>query len=102
MDGTEHPTAMAKATWQSTTIAESSRPEQVEDNLYFPAESVHREFLQPSDYTTVCPWKGTAHYYHVDVNGKKNENAAWYYPDPKPAAANIKNHVAFWKGVQVE
>ena len=93
---------MAKATWQKTTLAESGRTEQVEGNHYFPADSIQREFFQPSDHTTVCPWKGTAHYYHVVVNGEKNENAAWYYPEPKTAAANIKDHVAFWKGVRVE
>ncbi len=93
---------MAKATWHSTTLAESKQTEQVEGNHYFPAESVQREYLQPSDHTTTCPWKGTAHYYDVVVNGEKNENAAWYYPEPKEAAANIKQHVAFWKGVAVE
>ena len=93
---------MAKASWNQTKIAESSKTEQVEGNYYFPAESVEKEFFQPSDYTTECPWKGTAHYYHVVVDGKKNENAAWYYPKPKEAAANIKDHVAFWKGVTVE
>ena len=98
----EHPIFMAKATWQKTTLAESIRTEQVEGNQYFPADSIHREFFQPSNHTTVCPWKGTAHYYHVVVNGETNENAAWYYPDPKPAASNIKDQVAFWKGVKVE
>ena len=93
---------MAKAVWQNTTLAESGSTEQVEGNQYFPAESVHREFFEPSSHTTVCPWKGTAHYYNVVVDGQKNENAAWYYPEPKPAAWNIRNHVAFWKGVQVE
>jgi uncharacterized protein (DUF427 family) len=93
---------MAKATWQNATLAESGRTEQVEGNHYFPLESINREFFEPSDHTTVCPWKGTAHYYHVIVNGDKNENAAWYYPEPKPAAANIKDHLAFWKGVRVE
>ncbi len=93
---------MAKATWQQATLAETSRTEQVEGNHYFPAESIHREFFEPSGHTTACPWKGTAHYYHVVVNGQKNENAAWYYPEPKSAAANIKDHVAFWKGVRVE
>jgi uncharacterized protein (DUF427 family) len=93
---------MAKATWQQTTLAESVQTEQVEGNHYFPATSIRREFLQPSSHTTVCPWKGTAHYYDVVVNGEKNANAAWYYPEPKPAAANIKNYVAFWKGIQVQ
>ncbi len=93
---------MAKATWQATTLAESNKTEQVEGNQYFPADSVQREFLQPSAHTTICPWKGTAHYYNVVVNGQTNENAAWYYPEPKSPAANIKDHVAFWKGVQVD
>ena len=93
---------MAKATWHDTTLAESSTTEQIEGNQYFPADSVRREFLQPSEHTTTCPWKGTAHYYHVVIDGEKNENAAWYYPEPKEAASNIKQHVAFWKGVAVE
>ena len=93
---------MAKATWQNATVAESSQTEQVEGNHYFPSASIRREHLEPSAHTTVCPWKGTAHYYHVTVNGQRNENAAWYYPEPKSAAANIKDHVAFWKGVKVE
>ncbi len=98
----QHLSGMIKATWKQTVVAESNYTEQVEGNHYFPADSVHREFLQPSDHTTVCPWKGIAHYYHVVANDQKNENAAWYYPEPKDAAANIKDHVAFWKGVQVE
>lgn len=93
---------MTKAIWQESTIAQSAHTEQVEGNYYFPPESVHRELLEPSNYTTVCPWKGTAHYYNVVVNGQRNENAAWYYPEPKPAASNIKDHVAFWKGIRVE
>lgn len=93
---------MAKASWQNTTLAESSKTEQVEGNQYFPPQSINKNFLTPSDHTTVCPWKGTAHYYHVVVNGQRNENAAWYYPEPKPEAAQIRDHVAFWKGVAVE
>ena len=93
---------MAKATWQDTIIAESDKTEQVEGNQYFPPAAVRREHLESSAHTTVCPWKGTAQYYHVVVNGKKNENAAWFYPEPKSAAANIKDHVAFWKGVTVQ
>ena len=93
---------MTKATWRNTTIAESIHTEQVEGNHYFPAESVHRDLLELSAHTTVCGWKGTAHYFHVVVDGEKNLNAAWYYPDPKPAAANIRNYVAFWKGVRTE
>ncbi len=93
---------MAKATWNKAVLAESAKTEQVEGNQYFPEESIHREFFQPSNHTTECPWKGTAHYYHVVVKDQRNENAAWYYPQPKPAASNIKDHVAFWKGVKVE
>ena len=93
---------MAKATWHEATLAESNQTEKVEGNQYFPPNSVHQDLLEASNYTTTCPWKGTAHYYHVVVNGQRNENAAWYYPEPKAAASNIKQHVAFWKGVQVE
>ncbi len=92
---------MATATWHQATLAQSAHTQQVEGNQYFPPDSIHREFLEPSNHTTVCPWKGTAHYYHVVVNGERNENAAWYYPEPKSAAANIQDHVAFWKGVLV-
>jgi uncharacterized protein (DUF427 family) len=92
---------MAKAIWHGVTLAESKDTQVVEGNQYFPPNAIQREFLETSDHTTVCPWKGVAHYYHVLVNGKKNENAAWYYPEPKAAASNIKDHVAFWKGVQV-
>ncbi len=88
--------------WQNTVLAESARPQEVEGNQYFPQDSVHSEYFEPSDHTSICSWKGTAHYYHVVVNGKRNENAAWFYPEPKAAAANIKNYVAFWKGVKVE
>ncbi len=93
---------MAKAIWKQATLAESDATEQVEGNQYFPPASLHREFFEPSTHTTVCPWKGTAHYYHLIVNSQRNENAAWFYPEPKPAAANIKDHVAFWKGVRVD
>jgi uncharacterized protein (DUF427 family) len=93
---------MATATWGGKKIAESDRCVVVEGNQYFPPDSVAKEFLKPSTHTTVCPWKGTAHYYHVEVGGMRNENAAWYYPDPKPAAAEIKDRIAFWKGVRVE
>lgn len=93
---------MAKAIWGGKTIAESKATIVVEGNQYFPANAVKKEFLKPSNHTSICPWKGTAHYYHVSVNGMQNENAAWYYPDPKPAAAEIKDRIAFWKGVRVE
>ena len=93
---------VAKALWNGAVIAESDRTVVVEGNQYFPRDSVHAEFFQPSDTQTVCPWKGTASYHHVEVNGERNADAAWYYPDPKPTAAQIKDHVAFWKGVCVE
>ena len=95
---------MPKATWNGTTIAEAPADaiEIVENNVYFPAEAVRREYLQPSETHTVCGWKGTASYYHVAVNGEVNRDAAWYYPDPKDAAKNITGRIAFWKGVKVE
>ena len=83
-------------------MAESEHTEMVEGNHYFPPDSVRREYFRPSDTTTVCPWKGTASYYHVEVGGQVNKDAAWYYPSPAPAARNIAGHVAFWKGVRVE
>lgn len=93
---------MAKAIWQGQVLAESDDIVTVEGNSYFPASSLKRELFQPSDHHTTCGWKGEASYYHVAVNGQRNENAAWFYPDPKPAAAEIKDRVAFWKGVQVQ
>ena len=93
---------MAKALWQGTVIAQSDDIETVEGNLYFPEASVGRDYLRPSDTHTVCPWKGTASYYHVEVDGKINRDAAWYYPDPKEAARNIAGRIAFWHGVTVE
>ena len=85
-----------------TVLAESDDTVVVENNHYFPPESVHTEFLRPSTTVTVCPWKGQASYYSVVVDGQENPDAAWYYPDPKPAAADIKGHIAFWRGVQVK
>jgi uncharacterized protein (DUF427 family) len=93
---------MAKATWGGKVIAESNATKEVEGNQYFPADSVKKEFLKPSSHTSECPWKGTAHYYSLEVNGMRNDNAAWYYPAPKTAAAEIKDYVAFWKGVHVD
>jgi uncharacterized protein (DUF427 family) len=90
-----------KAIWNGATIAESSATRVIEGNHYFPPESVNRDLLQPSDKHTMCPWKGKASYYHVVVNGQTNKDAAWYYPEPKPAASEIQNYVAFWRGVQV-
>jgi uncharacterized protein (DUF427 family) len=92
---------MARATWNGTVIAESDTFEMVEGNVYFPADAVKRDLLRDSGTHTVCPWKGTASYYDVVVDGKTNADAAWYYPEPKDAAANIRDHVAFWKGVEV-
>ncbi len=74
----------------------------MEGNHYFPPDSVRREYLQPSTTTTVCPWKGTAHYYNIVVAGEENPNAAWYYPNPKEAAEEIKDRVAFWRGIRVK
>ncbi len=92
---------MAKAIWEDTVIAESDACVVVEGNQYFPAEAMHQEFFEPSATTTVCSWKGTAKYYDVVVNGKRNAGAAWYYPEPSDAANQIKGRVAFWKGVRV-
>ena len=93
---------MAQAMWNGEVIAQSDTFEKVEGNVYFPPEAIRREFLQPSERTTVCSWKGTARYCDVVVGGEINPAAAWYYPEPKDAAANIKNYVAFWNGVEVE
>lgn len=95
---------MPKATWNEAVVAEASADavEIVEGNVYFPIEAVRQEYLTPSQTHTVCPWKGTASYYHVAVGGQVNRDAAWYYPDPKPAAENIRGRVAFWRGVDVE
>ena len=91
-----------KAIWQDAVLAESDDTVVVEGNHYFPADSINRAYFQPSDTHTTCPWKGEASYYDVVVDGQVNGDAAWYYPEPKEAAANIKDHVAFWKGVKVE
>lgn len=93
---------MAKATWNGTVIAESDVFEIVEGNVYFPRGAIVDACFEPSDHHTTCGWKGVASYFHVVVDGERNENAAWFYPEPKSAAAKIKDHVAFWKGVQVE
>ncbi|MBZ5720611.1 MAG: DUF427 domain-containing protein [Acidobacteriia bacterium] len=93
---------MAKAIWEGAVLAESKQCVEVEGNQYFPPEAIKREYFQPSASHTVCPWKGTASYCDVEVNGKVNHDAAWYYPEPKPAANQIRGYFAFWKGVQVE
>ncbi|MCH6470422.1 DUF427 domain-containing protein [Sinomonas terrae] len=90
-----------QAVWNGKVLAESDRTVQVEGNQYFPPESINAEYLRPSTHTTVCPWKGTASYYTIEADGRRNRDAAWYYPSPSPAARQIKDHVAFWKGVRV-
>lgn len=92
---------MATATWKGQVIAESDKTVVVDGNHYFPSEALHQDYFSDSETTTVCGWKGTAKYYDIIVDGDVNAGAAWYYPDPKPEAANIKGHVAFWKGVEV-
>jgi uncharacterized protein (DUF427 family) len=90
-----------KAVWEGTVIAESPDTVIVEGNHYFPRESVNQALLEPSPHTSVCPWKGTANCYSLNINGERNVNAVWHYSDPKDAAAQIKGRVAFWKGVSV-
>ncbi|MBM5794584.1 MAG: DUF427 domain-containing protein [Cyanobacteria bacterium M_surface_7_m2_037] len=90
-----------QASWKGAVIASSDDIVKVEGNAYFPADSLVMEHLQPSDHRTTCGWKGEAHYYNVVVNGEVNSNAAWFYPEPKSAAAEIKGRVAFWRGVAV-
>ncbi|MGH9880008.1 MAG: DUF427 domain-containing protein [Pyrinomonadaceae bacterium] len=90
-----------QATWNSATIAESDKTVVIEGNHYFPPESVNKDYLKPSSTHTKCPWKGEASYYDIVVNGETNKDAAWYYPEPKPAASEIKDHIAFWRGVKV-
>ena len=92
---------MPQAIWNDQVIAECETTELVEGNHYFPPDSLVTEYFRPSDQTTVCGWKGTANYYDIVVNGQVNEASAWFYAEPKPEAANIKGHIAFWKGVQV-
>lgn len=95
---------MPKAIWNNQVIAEATSAEihRVEGNVYFPPSAVKQEFLQPSDTQTSCFWKGSASYYHVSVDGKVNNDAAWYYPEPSNMANRIKNYIAFWHGVRVE
>ena len=90
-----------KAIWKNVTLAESDRTIVVENNHYFPPESINRKYFDESDTRSTCPWKGLASYYHIVVGEEKNPDAAWYYPEPKEAAQQIKDHVAFWKGVEV-
>lgn len=92
---------MPKAIWNNAVIAESNSTELVEGNHYFPPESINREYLKSSETQSTCPWKGLASYYTLVVDGEENKDAAWYYPSPKDAASQIKDHVAFWKGVKI-
>lgn len=89
------------ATWNGTVVAESDDIVTVEGNAYFPREALDDRFVRASRHTTVCPWKGTAQYYDLVVDGRENAAAVWYYPDPTPAAAEIAGRVAFWRGVEV-
>jgi uncharacterized protein (DUF427 family) len=91
-----------KATWNSAVLAESDKTIVIEGNHYFPPDSINRQYFQDSSTHTTCPWKGEASYYDVLVDGQVNKDAAWYYPEPKPAADEIKGRVAFWRGVKVE
>lgn len=91
-----------KATWNNEVLAESNDIVEVEGNHYFPKSAIVSDYFKPSTKKSTCPWKGEASYYDLEVNGASNPAAAWFYPAPKEAAAQIKDHVAFWKGVKVE
>ncbi len=91
-----------KAIWKNKILAESDKTVVVEDNHYFPAESLNMKYFIPSTTTSHCPWKGKAHYYSIVVNDDKNEDAAWFYSKPEAAAQEIKDHIAFWRGVEIE
>ena len=93
---------MPRAMWNGVVLAESDRCEVVEGNQYFPPDAINRVYFKESDTHTVCSWKGTASYYDVVVDGQTNKDAAWYYPQPKDAAKEIKGHIAFWRGVKIE
>ena len=99
--GTEMRETPMKAIWNNTVLAESDQTVVVEGNHYFPAESVKQDYMKPSATHSTCPWKGVASYYTVEAGGKTNPDAAWYYPEPNPGAEQVKDRVAFWKGVQV-
>ncbi len=97
-----HARTNMKAIWNGVTIAQSDDTVVIEGNHYFPETSLNRDYITFSNHHTMCSWKGQASYYSLLVNGEMNTDAAWYYPDPKPEADNIKGHVAFWKGVKIE
>jgi len=92
---------MAKAMWNGAVLAESDNYESVEGNIYFPPGSINKKYFKDSETHSICYWKGIASYYSIEVEDKENKDAAWYYPEPKSKAENIKDHVAFWKGVEV-
>ena len=91
-----------KTTWNGAVLAESDTTVEVEGNQYFPPDTINGQYFQPSDTHTICPWKGEASYYNLVVDGQVNKDAAWYYPSTKPAADEIKDHIAFWRGVKIE
>jgi uncharacterized protein (DUF427 family) len=91
-----------KAIWNNAVLAESDRTIVIEGNHYFPPDAINQQYYHRSETHTVCPWKGEASYYDIEANGEVNKDAAWYYPDPKPAAKEIKDYIAFWHGVKVE
>jgi uncharacterized protein (DUF427 family) len=93
---------MAKAIWNGVVVAEGDHVQIVGGNIYFPHDALKAEYFRKSDTHSTCAWKGLASYYHIEVDGQTNKDAAWYYPNPTDTARNIKNHVAFWKGVKVE
>ncbi|BAY86633.1 hypothetical protein NIES267_61440 [Calothrix parasitica NIES-267] len=93
---------MSKAIWNGTVIAESDKTVVVEGNNYFPPDSVKKEYLKESSKNSFCPWKGSANYYNIEVNGEVNQDAAWYYPQAKEKAKHFENYVAFWRGVKIE
>ncbi len=93
---------MITAIWNGVVLAESDNTIIIEGNHYFPPNSVNREYLTKSNTHTICPWKGLASYYDVVVKDKENKDAAWYYPEPKSAAKEIKDYIAFWKGIEIQ
>lgn len=93
---------MPKAIWNDAVLAESNKCEVVDGNQYFPPDSINKQYFKESSTHTTCSWKGVASYYTIEVDGKENKDAAWYYPTPKDAAKNIEGYIAFWKGVKVE
>ena len=93
---------MAKAVWNGVVVAESDKTQELDDYVYFPESSVKREYLRPSSTISTCPWKGQARYYSLMIDGQENQDAAFYYPNPKPAARKIKGYIAFWRGVEIE